>query len=1257
MLQHDCPLIPIVSRVGPNSTDEWQTRSVLLFTIAAYNVTVKNENSIANLREAIRRQALCGEDELIRRLAAESAVDPFTRAEISARTARLVRTLRAEGKATFLQSFLVEYGLSTEEGVALMSMAEAFLRVPDAATLDELIAEKISGSNWQSHSGQASSFLVNASTWGLMLTGRLLTENQQAGLVPAMRDLLRRLGEPIVRTVMTQVMEQMGNHFVVGETIASALKRTGKDPRYQGYSFSFDMLGEAALTEADAQDYFTSYQVALASLADQAGEEVKRNSGISVKLSALHPRFELLQRSRSFESLLTRMIELSRIAAANQLNLNIDGEDAASMEFTLDIFQALAENPEFKDWQGLGIVVQAYSRNSHHIVDWLESLARKHNRQFMVRLVKGAYWDTEIKRAQVLGLKSYPVFTRKHFTDISYIAAARKLLLSSEALFPQFATHNAHTVSSILVMAEQLNLQPEQFEFQRLYGMGEELHERTRRQYATSHRIYAPVGVHEDLLAYLVRRLLENGANSSFVHQLTDTAVAVDVIAADPYVSLEEAEGAGAGIIKTRKLYPGRENSIGWDIGNAAQLGEIAARRDPWSRHSWQAHPLLAEKTETLPMRDVCNPARPDEIVGCVEDSSEKDLRRALSVAVEFAPVWQRTPSTARVEMLLRAARLIEENFGELLAILTRETGKTLADAIGEWREAIDFLRYYATQVQSTNSLSPGIPRGTFACIAPWNFPLSIFIGQIAAALVTGNTVLAKPAEQATLVAYRATQLLHEAGVPVPAMQLLPGDGARVGAALCSDSRLDGVSFTGSLEVARSIRKALAHNARVDAALIAETGGINAMIVDSTALPEQSVRDIVNSAFSSAGQRCSALRVVYLQEEIADRFIEMLIGAMNLLCVGDPWEWQTDVGPVIDAEAQAALLAYIDSQKLLHRVQVAEDGCYVSPVLIEVAGIADIEKEVFGPVLHVARFDALQLDSVIDQINTAGYGLTFSIHSRLTQRVDRCIDRLKIGNIYVNRNQIGAVVESQPFGGRGLSGTGPKAGGPHYLEAFTIPAVRPSASPNSSSDVALNMIDGQFLQETVQGIQAADWRKLRDRLALLQNVSPASKGLAACEHLIAPYLQRQMPGPTGERNIYQLRSDGCALCLGPSPESALEQALQAIAFGGAAVVCTELNAAAGATLLALENLGAPVRWQIGMPDIDAIKSMQGISSVSWCGDEKTARELINALAERQGVIVRFITQFIDPMAYLTECHVCNDITSSGGNVELMSGVE
>lgn len=744
------------------------------------------------------------------------------------------------------------------------------------------------------------------------------------------------------------------------------------------------------------------------------------------------------------------------------------------------------------------------------------------------------------------------------------------------------------------------------------------------------------------MLAYLVRRLLENGANSSFVHQLTDDDVPVENIAADPFTDI----GSETTIKQPGSLYKNRKNSTGFDLANSSQLLLIDEQRALWKTHQWQAHPLLLNKTSSAPPREVSNPAQTDDVIGTIEDASNEDIETAIGSAVKAVPEWRGRSPQERAEILLRAAELYESAFGEFSGLLAREAGKNMTDVIGEWREAIDFLRYYAVEVMQESSLQQRKPLGVFATIAPWNFPLSIFTGQIAAALATGNVVLAKPAEQSSLIAFCATQLLHEAGVPLDVLQLVLGDGERAGATLTRDSRINGICFTGSTEVAQVINRA-----SVDAdprlRFIAETGGINAMIVDSTALPEQSVRDIITSAFYSAGQRCSALRIVYLQDDVADRLIEMLIGAMKSLTIGDPWNWETDVGPAIDKQAQQTILDYIDSKRVLFSLATSEQGHFVPPTVVEVNGIADIETEVFGPVLHIARFKATQLENVISSINSAEYGLTFSIHTRLTQKVDRVIEKLNIGNVYANRNQIGAVVESQPFGGQGLSGTGPKAGGPLYLPAFTRgEAETKEPAPNKK----LRQLVAAQINEVTDKLGK---RHKGDNLAKLNKLFPDNATLSVCNFEI----NRRMPGPTGERNIYQLRTVGLCLCLGPTAEIALVQALQVLAFGGAAILICESTDDLEKAVKSMQKEKLAVDLLEGVPRSDALKACTGIDALSFCvtdNNEEEGRRIRRALTERDGKIIRYITELISPMDYLHEIHVCNDITSSGGNVELMS---
>ncbi|WP_461307952.1 bifunctional proline dehydrogenase/L-glutamate gamma-semialdehyde dehydrogenase PutA, partial [Albidovulum sp.] len=999
---------------------------------------------MTTLWQAIETGTLQPETPLVRRLIDAADLDARTRARIAAEGAALVRHIRADARPGLMEVFLAEYGLSTEEGIALMCLAEALLRVPDAETMDALIEDKIAPSDWGRHLGRSASSLVNASTWALMLTGRVL-DDREPGIVGHLRGAVKRLGEPVIRRAVRQAMKEMGRQFVLGETISAAMERAAR-MEAQGYTYSYDMLGEAAKTAEDAERYAHAYSKAIAAIAGAAGsEDIRDNPGISVKLSALHPRYEVAQEARVMAELVPVVRDLARQAARARMGFNIDAEEADRLTLSLKVIEAVLADEELKGWDGFGVVVQAYGRRAGAVIDWLYALAERLDRRIMVRLVKGAYWDSEIKRAQVLGLADFPVFTRKEATDVSYIANARKLFGLTDRIYPQFATHNAHTVAAILAMQTG---QP--FEFQRLHGMGERLHDIVLKRDRTRCRIYAPVGAHRDLLAYLVRRLLENGANSSFVNQIVDEEVPPEKVAACPFAAVEAMlpEIASRAIRRGPDLFvPERRNSRGFDLTDAPTLALIDAAREEHAKADFAAEPLLACKVAGRKPRRVVNPAN-GQAVGRVIEASAADVDQALGAARPWG-----ASAAERAATLNRAADLYEENFGPIFALLAREAGKTLPDAVAELREAVDFLRYYAARgLELTRP-----PLGTFTCISPWNFPLAIFTGQIAAALAAGNAVLAKPAEQTPLIAAFAVRLLHKAGVPAAALQLLPGDGPTVGARLTADPRVDGVCFTGSTETALMIRRAMARHLAPGAPLIAETGGLNAMIVDSTALPEQAVRDIVASAFQSAGQRCSALRCLYVQEDIADSFNDMLYGAMEELAVGDPWHLATDVGPVIDEEAEQGIRAYVEKARkegrLLRQLSRPGGGHYIAPCVIRVRGIGDMKREVFGPVLHVATFDADDLDRVIEDINATGYGLTFGLHTRIDGRVQELTDALHVGNIYVNRNQIGAVVGSQPFGGEGLSGTGPKAGGPHYLPRFTAPEA-PGAAATAAATAA-----------------------------------------------------------------------------------------------------------------------------------------------------------------------------------------------------------
>jgi RHH-type proline utilization regulon transcriptional repressor/proline dehydrogenase/delta 1-pyrroline-5-carboxylate dehydrogenase len=980
---------------------------------------------LAALRDKIRSAWLADEATAVRAMleADPGGASPHgadAEARVAERTAGLVRHLREGSNAGLMETFLAQYGLSTQEGVALMCLAEALLRVPDSDTVDALIQDKLAAGDWGRHLGQSTSPLVNASTWALMLTGRVIRAEDTASWdVPGiLHRVVRRAGEPLVRTAVGQAIRVLGAQFVLGRDISEALRNAALNEA-KGFTYSYDMLGEAARTEADAQKYFLSYARAIAAIGQHCPHaDLRANPGISVKLSALHPRYEYAQKAQVMEQLVPRVAALALHAKGANMGFNIDAEEQDRLDLSLDVIEAVFAQPALKGWDGFAVVVQAYGKRAPAVLDWLHALAVAHDRKIMIRLVKGAYWDGEIKAAQVAGLPGYPVWTRKAATDQAYLHCARKMLAMGEWVYPQFATHNAHTVSAILEMAGNTW----NYEFQRLHGMGEALHARVRETTGQRCRIYAPVGVHKDLLAYLVRRLLENGANSSFVHQVLDADVPPESLAQPPRLRLAAAPTLpNARVPLPPALYaPTRANSAGIALTDPPSVAALAEAMAPFRHKVWH----LGDGTA------VQNPADPADTVGHVAPATPQAIAAALEMAA--ASTWPNVASEDRAAVLDRAADAFQHAMPELLALLVREAGKTLADGVSEVREAIDFLRYYAAEARAH---LPGTrPRGPIACISPWNFPLAIFTGQVAAALVAGNPVLAKPAPQTPLVAARAVALLHEAGVPGHALQLLPG-GTEVGVALTTDPRVAGVVFTGSTATARAIDRAMADHLDADAPLVAETGGINAMIADSTALPEQVVRDAVAAAFQSAGQRCSAARLLCLQQDIAAPVLEMLEGAMATLSVGNPWELATDIGPVIDDAAREKILAHVAAHeaRVLHRVAVPAQGCFVAPTLIRLDRVADLRVEVFGPVLHVVTFEAGGLPALIDEINAQGYGLTMGLHTRVDARVAEVIARARVGNLYVNRNQIGAVVGVQPFGGEGLSGTGPKAGGPHYL--------------------------------------------------------------------------------------------------------------------------------------------------------------------------------------------------------------------------------
>ena len=1113
---------------------------------------------------------------LLDRLVAQAALSPAARAQITARAADLVRRIRAEAKPSLMEHFLSEYGLSTREGVALMCLAEAMLRVPDRQTIDALIEDKIAPSDWGRHLGEATSSLVNASTWALMLTGKVLDDDQAGTL----RRMVRRLGEPVIRSAVGRAMKEMGRQFVLGQTIGKALDRA-RTREAQGFTYSYDMLGEAAMTGLDAARYDRAYADAIAAIAKACDKgSVQMNPGISIKLSALHPRYEVAQEARVMAELVPVVLRLAQQAKAAGMGMNIDAEEQDRLVLSLKVIEAVLSDPSLAGWDGFGVVVQAYGKRAGQTIDWLYDTAARLDRKIMVRLVKGAYWDTEIKRAQVEGFPGFPLFTSKVATDVSYIANARKLIGYGDRIYPQFATHNAQTVAAILEMAQGV-----EFEFQRLHGMGERLHDIVLRETKGRCRIYAPVGAHRDLLAYLVRRLLENGANSSFVNQIVDEAIPPEEVARDPFDALATARPPRSLLTPQALFGDDRPNSTGFDLSDEQVLAAIEAARDlPLPDALPQT---VSEPTGTR--QDVVNPATGEKIAEVLMVDAETAGR-----AIDDARIWD-APAAERAAVLRRAADLYEENHARIFGILGREAGKTLGDAVAELREAVDFLRYYASEGEA----SPQPPRGIVGAISPWNFPLAIFTGQIAAALMAGNAVIAKPAEPTPVIAMLGVQLLHQAGVPKTALQLLPGRGSVVGTAMTSDPRVAGVVFTGSTETAQTIARTMAANLEPGTPLIAETGGLNAMVVDSTALPEQAVRDVVASSFRSAGQRCSALRCLYVQEDIAPHLIEMIKGAMDELTVGDPWALSTDVGPVIDPKAQKDIAGYIEANgnRVLHKLDVPDQGYFIPPTLLKVGGIADLEREIFGPVLHVATFRGDDLDQVVADINARGFGLTFGLHTRIDSRVQEVSDAIHVGNIYVNRNQIGAVVGSQPFGGEGLSGTGPKAGGPRYVPRFFAPG----------APAAIGMA----------------WKAPADEARLRNALSAAAVPKRIEERL--------MPGPTGELNRLSAHARGPVLCLGPG------------------------RAAAAAQVTAVERLGGIAVAADGDVAPALLTRLPQLSAVLWWGDEARGRAYAAALADRDGEIVQLITAMPDLAHVAHERHLCVDTTAAGGNAALLAG--
>lgn len=1152
---------------------------------------------------------------------------------------KLRKQKQGVGRSGLVQGLLQEFSLSSQEGVALMCLAEALLRIPDKATRDALIRDKISHGNWRSHLGQSQSMFVNAATWGLLFTGKLVSTHNEEKLSNSLNRILTKSGEPLVRKGVDMAMRLMGEQFVTGETISQALANARKLEE-KGFRYSYDMLGEAALTEKDAQDYLVSYQQAIHAIGKASnGRGIYEGPGISIKLSALHPRYSRAQYDRVMSELYPRLLSLTLQAKQYDIGINIDAEEADRLEISLDLLEKLCFEPELAGWNGIGFVIQAYQKRCPLVIDYIIDLAHRSRRRLMIRLVKGAYWDSEIKRAQMDGLEDYPVYTRKVYTDVSYLACAKKLLASPNYIYPQFATHNAHTLSAIYHLAGQ-NYYPGQYEFQCLHGMGEPLYAQVVGKIADGKlgrpcRIYAPVGTHETLLAYLVRRLLENGANTSFVNRIADTTISLDELVADPVKEINkiaQAEGqiglSHPKIPLPMQLYGDeRKNSPGIDMSNEHRLASLSSALLTSAMEKIHSYPLLGGECnsgeEVIAPQSILNPANHTDVVGTVRETTAAEANFALDIAQENGEIWFATPPAERAAFLVRTAELMEQQMGPLMGVLVREAGKTYSNAIAEVREAIDFLYYYSAQVANDFDNNTHRPLGPVVCISPWNFPLAIFSGQIAAALAAGNTVLAKPAEQTPLIAFKAVELFYQAGIPRSALQLLPGQGETIGAQLVADERVRGVMFTGSTEVAHILQKTLA--GRLDSEgrpvpLIAETGGLNAMIVDSSALTEQVVTDVMASAYDSAGQRCSALRILCIQEEVADSTIEMLKGAMAQAIMGDPSLLSTDIGPVIDKEAKAGIEKHIQTMRTAGfdvyqaaynqlAKQTENNSTFVPPTLIELDKISSLKKEIFGPVLHVVRYSSQDLPALLDEINATGYGLTMGVHTRIDETIAYVATHAKVGNLYVNRNMVGAVVGVQPFGGEGLSGTGPKAGGPAYL--YRLLSKRPENAITQTlvrQDETLPL-DASMRQELLQ--------TYHHYMTWLANKTEPAHYQALEEYANASQAGtlRVLPGPTGERNTYQLVPCGKVLCLSDNEQDIFTQLAGVFASGCHAIVHNAVF-----SQKTYRELPDMIRNAVTLTDNWQDESLS-INAVIYHGDSDQLKETCQQIAQRKGAII------------------------------------
>ncbi|MEE3660687.1 trifunctional transcriptional regulator/proline dehydrogenase/L-glutamate gamma-semialdehyde dehydrogenase [Brenneria sp. g21c3] len=1239
------------------------------FNAFALQLTEQDEK-----REAITQAWELPEQDVVTRLFHQAKMSDDQNTKTHHLAHSLASSLRnkkvSTDRASIIQNLLQEYSLSSKEGVALMCLAEALLRIPDDYTRDLLIRDKIMGRNWKAHFGKNRSLFINAATWGLLITGSLVRYNDPKAMSGSLKKIVANGSSLLIRKAMDAAMHIMSGHFVTGETISQALQCASSIER-QGFTYTYDMLGEAALTQSDAENYIQRCQNALHEIGQySAGKDIYSGAEFSLKLSALHPRYSRHQYDRLFDEIYPTLKSLVLLAKSYDVAITIDAEEADRLDISLDLLTRLCNEPELQSWDGIGFVVQAYQKRCAYVIEFLKDLAQKSRRRLRVRLVKGAYWDSEIKRAQIAGLDTYPVFTRKVYSDVSYLACAASLLSAPEWFYPQFATHNAHTLAAVYYLAGE-TYHPRQYEFQCLHGMGVPLYQEVVGSEKLNRpcRIYAPVGSHETLLPYLVRRLLENGSNSSFVNKIADPAISIDDLVADPVAEVENlARHENAiGLPHPRIPLPkdiygaGRKNSSGLNLYSEKCLRHLAAILLKSAQTPVNAEPIAAEKSALAPRTPVINPAESRDIIGFVSEATDTDISTSLTAAAKACAGWANVAPAQRAEMLGKAADMMEQRMCELIGVLVREAGKTVTNAIAEIREAVDFLHYYAEQVKSAFSNDTHIPLGVIVCISPWNFPLAIFTGQIAAALATGNTVIAKPAEQTPLIAYLAVKILHEAGIPIDVLQLLPGQGETVGEKLITAASVNGVMFTGSTDVAAIIQRKIA--TRSDAQgkpipLIAETGGINAMIVDSSALPEQVINDCIISAFDSAGQRCSALRLLCVQNDVADQMLTALRGAMIEYRMGNPEQIATDIGPVIDADAMRNIESYIDQMKnkgfyvyqASHNAErnnaEKKQGYFITPTLIEIKTIEDLNKEIFGPVLHLLRYDSRQLPELVEKINGLGYGLTFGIHSRIDDTIGGVAKRINVGNLYINRNVVGAVVGVQPFGGEGLSGTGPKAGGPLYVYRLLAqcPADAQIQGLRYTAVSEPEKLDAGYAQRRAHTALLA-WSQQHD--GKIHQLCQAFKENSAS------YTNSHLPGPTGEENTYKLLPRKRVLCLAANQQDLLTQLAAVTSVG-----CRVLWPDSAQNKAAYNSLPDAVKEIVDIVP-EATLFTHDFDSVIHHGDAASRQAVCIKVAERKGAIVSVQGLNSGETAIrlerlLIERATCVNTAAAGGNTRLMT---